>query len=560
MAANSFDLDGRGPTDRQLLGGGIAVVLVAALITSVLLVKATGHLDPFVRVVADLANVGDGLPQRSDVKYHGVLVGAVDSVTPAAHGNPNFVHINLKPEYAGSIPASVTARVVPSNVFAVSSVQLVDNGGGPVIQAGAHIPEDTELPTVLFQTTISKLRDILAATGRGREDKTIGILAAINEATEDRRTKLLAAGAQLNRLVDQVDAIVSTDPDSTTVSALTDAAVGLQQTTPELFDALQKAVQPMRVLVEQRAQLDALVGGGVHTMNTTHTALSNHTDRMVKITSEMTPVVGNLAQTSRHWVPAFVKLNELSDKFFDEVWMHDRDIGNMRVNLSFTPSYTYTRADCPQYGELKGPSCFTAPLVPVRPPLPDTLLPQNYQPPKDLAPPPGTVLGENGNLVAVGPPLVDPYPNLADPNPPLPPGVSPSAPVPGSANPALEPMPPPLVNQSPVAPVAPKPWDPPPAPPAGPVPPPSGPLAAEAAPASAFSLAQPAPAVSPAQPAPAFSPAQPAAFGGNVGPVGSQQERHQLSVITGQQATTATQLLLGPVARGTTVSLDQEAR
>ena len=35
--------------------------------------------------------------------------------------------------------------------------------------------------------------------------------------------------------------------------------------------------------------------------------------------------------------------------------------------------------------------------------MPEVLLPQNYQPPKDLMPPPGTVVGPNGNLVAVGP-------------------------------------------------------------------------------------------------------------------------------------------------------------
>ena len=186
----------------------------------------------------------------------------------------------------------------------------------------------------------------------------------------------------------------------------------------------------------------------------------------------------------------------------------------MRVNLSFTPTYTYTRADCPQYAGLKGPSCYTAPLVPTRPELPDVLLPQNYQPPKDLAPPPGTVLGPNGNLVAVGPPYLNPNPSLADPNPPLPPGMSPSPPVPGTANPALIPVPPPPVPLSPPAPVAPKPGDPP--------------LPAEAAPAS---------------------------FGGNVGPVGSEQERRQLGAITGQPASTATQLLLGPVARGTTVAV-----
>ena len=530
--SNSLDPDGRGPTNRQLLGCGVALLAVVALATTTLLIKSTGRLDPYVRVVADLVNVGDGLPQRSDVKYHGVLVGMVDSVTPAADGNPNFVHIDLKPEYAQSIPAGVTARVVPSNVFAVSSVQLVDQGAGAPIRAGAHIPEDTELPTVLFQTTISKLRDLLAATGRGREDKTVGILAAVNAATEGKRTELLASGAQLNRLIDQLDSIVATDPDATTVSALIDATRGLQGTAPELVDSLAQAIEPMQTLVEQSAQLDALISGGVHTVGTTQTALNNHSDRLVKIAGELTPVVGVLAQTSHHFVPAFEKLNTLADKFFEHVWIADRDVGNMRTNLSFTPSSTYTRADCPQYGELKGPSCFTAPLVPTRPELPDVLLPQNYQPPPDLAPPPGTVLGENGNLVAVGPPLINPNPSLADPNPPLPSWMPPAAPVPGTSNPALIPTPPPPVPLSPPAPVAPKPWQDPTAPNtrnAGQAPPA---LPAEAAPAS---------------------------YGGNVGPVGSSQERAQLGVLTGQPATTATQLLLGPLARGTTVSVVQEA-
>ena len=82
-----------------------------------------------------------------------------------------------------------------------------------------------------------------------------------------------------------------------------------------------------------------------------------------------------------------IKLDNLANKYMEK--SDTGGIGNMRAMLSFTPSYRYTRADCPHYGELKGPSCFTAPLVPVRPDLPEVLLPQNYQPPKDLAPPPG---------------------------------------------------------------------------------------------------------------------------------------------------------------------------
>ncbi len=536
--SNSFETDGRGPTERQLLIAGIAVLVAAALISVTLMVKSTGRLDARVPVVAELVNVGDGLPQNSDVKYHGLLVGTVRGVVPGTHGRPNAVSINLVPEFARSIPATVTARVVPSNIFAVSSVQLVsDDKGGPAIGAGARIPEDTSLPTVIFQTTLNKLRDILAATGRNpRDDNSIGILATINAATESRRVELLQGGAQLNRLLDELNAVVATEPGPTTVSALVDATRGLQQTAPELVDALHQAVQPMQVLAEQRAQLTALIDGGMNTLGTTETSLNNHIDQLVDITGQLTPALGSLALNAHNFVPAFNKIGGLADKFFDNVWLPERDTANMRVNLSFTPSYSYTRADCPRYGELKGPSCFTAPLVAVRPDIPDVLLPQNYQPPKNLAPPRGTVLGANGNLVAVGPPLINPYPNLADPNPPLPAGMTPAPPVPGSANPDIAPTPHPTPVLSPPAPVAQPgyPYAPLPGPPAPPV----------------------APAASPTAPAgPLPAEAAPASFGGNVGPVGSPQERMQLSVVTGKPATTATQLLLGPVARGMTVSL-----
>jgi ABC-type transporter Mla subunit MlaD len=492
---NSFELDGRGPSDRQLVGFGLTVVMVVAALTAGLLAKSTGRLEDYVKVVADLVNVGDGLPQKSDVKYHGVLVGTVDSVVPAGNGKPNYVHIDLKPEYAKSIPAAVTARVVPSNVFAVSSVQLLGNGPGAIIQAGKHIPEDTQLPTVLFQTTVSKLRDLLSASGRGREDKSVGILAAVAAATDHRRTILLNSGGQLNHLLDQLNSIVSTDTGPSTVSALIDATRGLQATAPDLLDALHQAVEPMQTFAETRGQMTSLLSGAGNTAGTAYQSLNNHIDQLIGITTDFTPVLGVLAQNSPNFLSATIKMNVLANRFMETMVTPD-GLGNARGMLSFTPTYSYTRADCPRYGELKGPSCYTAPLVPVRPDLPEVLLPQNYQPPKSLAPPPGTVIGPDGNLVAVGPPLINPTPNLTDPNPPLPSWLTPSPPVPGTANPDNVP---------------------------------------------------------PAPPAPGT--VTPSSFGGNVGPVGSQYEQSMLTVITGQPASAATELLLGPIARGTTVSL-----
>lgn len=553
MANRVFDLSGRGPSNKRLMVAGIGMIVASVLVAMLLVAKSTGRLENYTRVVADLKNVGDGLPARSDVRYHGLLVGSTTNVTPAAFGKPNFVDIDLQAEYATDIPRTVTARVVPSNVFAVSSVELVDNGDAPHLKSGDHIQEDTQLPTVLFQTTISKLRDILYATGRGRNDSTLGILAAVNAATHDRRTQLLDAGAQLEHLVDQLNSTVATDASSPSMlSALVTATQGLQQTAPELLDALHQAVVPMQVLVEQRVQLENMLTGGAATLGLTHTAFANQTDRMITIGKQLTPVLGVLAQTSPNWLPGFQKMNTFSKKFH-EGWVDGLDIFNLRGNLALAPTYSYTRADCPAYGELKGPSCFTAPLIAVRPDLPEVLMPQNYQPPKDLMPPPGTVVGPSGNLVAVGPPYILPNgPNLVDPNPPLSAGIgtgilgtngppmTAAPPVPGTANPALGTPAPIGPNQSPIAPV--DPW-------------PQGFLPADRGPHAGDPGVPGPPAAAPA-PAPGGLPAEvaPASYGGNVGPVGSPQERNQLTYITGQPATSATQLLMGPVVRGMTVS------
>lgn len=206
------------------------------------------------------------------------------------------------------------------------------------------------------------------------------------------------------------------------MSVLLDATRGLAQTAPDLLDALHQAVEPMRTFAETRGQLASLLSGADYTVGTTRQSFDNHIDQLVRITADFTPVLGVLAQKSNNFVPAVTKLDNLANQFMEQVWNPQTNLGNMRAMLTFTPSSTYTRADCPHYGELKRPSCFTAPLIPVRPDLPDVLLPQNYQPPKDLAPPPGTVIGPDGNHVAVCPPLINPTPNLTDPNPPTGPG------------------------------------------------------------------------------------------------------------------------------------------
>lgn len=462
--ANSFDVSGRGWSDRQLLLGGAIVLVVIALVTGVLLAKSQGRLDQRVRVRAEMVNVGDGLPERADVKFRGLLVGAVNRVEPAQDGQPNIVHIDLKPEAALGIPNTVTARVVPSNVFAVSSVQLVDHGYGEHLHDGAVLAEDAELPTVLFQNTTDRLRQILAATERSDTDPPVGIMRLAAQATDGRGDELLRSGARLQRILTELNQLVSADPHGpSTVTALNEMTRALNSTAPGLLDSLEQAVVPLRTVAEQEAQLDSLLSAGLRTSGTVSTAINSHIDRLIGITTHLEPVIGVLAMNQDQFVPIATRIRRLSDAVLTQGWNSERQLFAIKVIVSFTPVWTYLRADCPRFGPLKGPSCQSAPDVPARYALPDKLLPESYRPPPDLAPPPDAVL---------------PAPDLiADPDAPAP---------------------------SPAGVVA------------------------------------------------------PASYGGNVGPVGSPGERDALSAILGGQVSPAQQLLLGPVARGTQVSVSPD--
>ena len=113
------------------------------------------------------------------------------------------------------------------------------------------------------------------------------------------------------------------------------------------------------------------------------------------------------------------------------------------MNLSLTPTYTYTRADCPQYGQLKGPSCFTAPLIAVKPGCPRCCCRRTTIRLLVLSHRRAPWSDPTATSSPWGRRLVDPNPDLTDHNPQLPWFVPPATRIPGTANPDDAPPPPP---------------------------------------------------------------------------------------------------------------------
>ena len=496
---NSFDHDPRGSTDRKLGVIGTIFAVIAAIAAVLMVVKSQGKLDDFIRVDLKLVNIGDGLPERSDVKFRGVIVGMVSGVTPSQHGQPNVVHVNIQPQFAPQIPDNVTARVVPANLFAVSAVQLVQNGSGArSIRSGDVVMEDQTLPTVLFQNVLAKLRQLLKAVGQSPDANNVGVFAAISEATHGRGQKLTDAGGDLNRVMQQLNSVVQSDDSGpTTLSALKAASESLRVASPDLFAALDSSVKPMRTFAEKRTQLTNFLTGGLRTTGTLADAFDHQIDRMIQVSTGLTPGLGVIADHAGEFHSISSRLQVLADKVYDEGWNAETNMLKLKLVISMNPSRQYARADCPRYGAMEGPSCQTAPEIPTAPDLRPGLasmgaglpawVPENRP---NYAPPRFSV------------PIVPDFPGPPDPDaPPAPQAVPAPQAAPGAV------------------------------PPVGP------PLPAEAG----------APAPVQQQSAPLY--------GGLVGPVGSQNEKDQLSQIVGGPATSAQQLLLGPVARGSDVQV-----
>ncbi|MEB3021146.1 MlaD family protein [[Mycobacterium] crassicus] len=421
---NSFESDDRGPSNRRLFFTGLILLVIVTVAVTLLIAQSQGALQHSVRVSAEITNVGDGLPVKSDVKFRGVLVGFVSAVTPAAVGHPNIVRIDLHPEHAPGIPDTVTARVVPSNVFAVSSVQLVDNGKRSTpLRSGAVIGEDQTLPTVLFQTTLNKFRQVLSAVGRQVSPDSIGWLTALGDATSGRGKRLEDAGRDLNEIVNELNTVVTDDAmGPSTMSALTAATSALGQTAPELLDALDGAIQPMRTLAEKRSQLTNLLSVGLGTTGVLGDAFDHNTDRMIDISTKLTPVLGVLGDNGETIHDIATRLTTLIARVIDVAWNADTNQLQAKAVISLTPTRTYVRSDCPRYGDMAGPSCFTAPEVPTAPALTPSLESRGFPLPPGItenrpnfAPPRGSVLPPDAGPPAEPPPPAPPDPPPAGP-------------------------------------------------------------------------------------------------------------------------------------------------
>lgn len=352
-----FDTEGRGPSTGVLVLRGVCVSLVIVFVAGALLARYTGMWRNTVDVVASMPSLGDGLPQHADVKFRGVLVGAVADVSADGAGS-SAVGIRLDPARAETIPAGVTARVVPSNIFAVSSIELIDTGDSDgVLQAGAHISGDTTAETIELQTAMTSLRNVLGAVD---PEKSSAVLSTLANALSGQGDKI---GNSITMSSTYLTTLRSEIPDlAGDLERLDSAIESLGRTAPELLDTLGSSLLPAATLADKREELASFLTSAGGAVNGLGEAVAPNLSGAIGLVRDLDPVMAALAVNGDD-LPVGVRAFGATLDGFNRAFTGPNGRLIWSIDITATPFTPYTRADCPRYGPMAGASCSTAPLA-----------------------------------------------------------------------------------------------------------------------------------------------------------------------------------------------------
>ena len=381
------DVTGRGePIGRLVRKGSIALVALIALIV-VLLMQYRGVFRSSFPAKVLVGDVGDGIGVGADVKLRGVLIGRVASVglrTLPGSLPMHEIDLSLNPEQAAGVPAGVTARVVPTNVFGAPSLELLDPvaPGSTMLARGAEIPADTSEKTLQLQTVLNQAYGILTSVKPSQ----------INVALTNVAQALQGRGGELGSLITNGDqyltALNAQRPTFTALLAQLGPSVrSLNDNAPALLDSADNLVQTSKTVFDKRDQLRQTLTEVPGVADDTNELLHHVDGPLLNVLADTHDFGDVLADQYRNIPLSFDALNIAVPLLQAGIK------GGLHLSVGLTPFPTYTYADCPRYHDVKGPNCGRS--VPPGGQLPPGF-PFFEQRPGQVLPTPPNVLGSNG--------------------------------------------------------------------------------------------------------------------------------------------------------------------
>lgn len=364
----NIDTSGRNPSATQYTLRGVAFLVVLSLFAGVLYLRSSGFFEEKVGVSVKMSSIGDGLEKSADVRYRGYIVGTVESVESVDGGTSNKVNLQLTPELATGIPKNVTARAVPSNIFAVNAIELVapesaETGG---LATGATILEDRSKGTIALQDALNDLRQLFTETP---PEKIGAVVGSLSDAFRGGGAKfgqfVTPLGEYFKQINQQFPAGAPPGFENFSRSML-----GLSQSAPELFATLDRSILATRTIADNQRNLAGLISGLGGMFDRTNSLFAANGDNGIKLVRDLNTMLGAMVYSPNALPEAVAQLSWLFRRLAS---VNNGRNGHVQLEagLSLTPMKLYKSGDCPvydggPYGVARGANC-GGPGMPARP-------------------------------------------------------------------------------------------------------------------------------------------------------------------------------------------------
>jgi phospholipid/cholesterol/gamma-HCH transport system substrate-binding protein len=334
----------------------LGVVFLALVVLAGYLTYATftQKFTDYDRIKVETTTIGLQLPARADVKIRGVQVGQVLDMSATSDGA--VLTLGLFPSQIHTIPANVTASIVPKTLFGEKYVSLIvpaDPASGS-IQAGATIKRtvvSTEVEKVL-----SDLYPLLRTVEPAELNQTLNALATALEGRGDEiGQNLETVDSYLKKLNPQIPALVE---DLRLTESVSDTYADV---LPQVGQVLHNTVTTATTLETREAKLHQLLEDVTDFSGTAQAFLDDNGDNLIRLGQVSSAQLQVLARYSTEFpclLGGVVNSGKLEAEAFRDFTLH--------IVLETLPNQPrgYTPADKPTFGEDRGPDCLHLPNPP----------------------------------------------------------------------------------------------------------------------------------------------------------------------------------------------------
>jgi phospholipid/cholesterol/gamma-HCH transport system substrate-binding protein len=334
----------------------LGIVFLALVVLAVYLTYATftKKFTDYDKVTVKTSTIGLQLPSRADVKIRGVLVGEVLAADADADGAE--LTLGIFPSQIGTIPANVTASIVPKTLFGEKYVSLIvpDQPSDKSIQAGATI-ERTQVSTEV-EKVLSDLYPLLRTVEPAELNMTLNALATALEGRGDEiGQNLETVDDYLKRLNPQIPALVE---DLRLTASVSDTYADV---LPQIGTILHNTVITTGTLEDRSAKLNALLNDVTDFSGTAQNFLQDNGDNLIRLGDVSRAQLRVLARYSTEFpclLGGIVNAGRLQAEAFRGFTLH--------IVLETLPNQPrgYGPQDAPRLGDDRGPACLHLPNPP----------------------------------------------------------------------------------------------------------------------------------------------------------------------------------------------------